>query len=216
MAVQDTVTIPKYHTQDLTGPASYASPGIVVDMSTTFAFLRYVEPAITTVGNLPPCKYEITLNDNQGTYAMGKATIKLMRDRYDKQANGAGEMDITGKPSGVTVRTVKFATAESTNSPHTHSIDHDHPSATSGTPTAGGDGVNAALGLPAISTHTHTVDVAAFTGSTPSSGQHTHDRSFEYDHNHSVTTTSTRMTATEISNGTNLSTTVWKLLVIGD
>jgi hypothetical protein len=57
---------------------------------------------------------------------------------------------------------------------HTHAIDHDHPSFTSGAPSAAVD--NTALGADraATDTHTHSIDVPAFTGTSGAGSSHTH------------------------------------------
>lgn len=211
MAVIDNINNVKVSAGNVSGPASYATGGFELDLSATFSFLGSLELAVETLGSLMPVEYEITLNRNSsGAFAQGKAMIKLTRVRYDKATIG----NVSGNPGGTTVQASKTATGTTTGSSHTHAIDHNHPSVTSSTPTAGGDGVNAAIGQPAISTHTHDVDLANFTGNSGSQ-THTHDRSFEYDHNHSNTQTSTNGTATEVASTTNLSTTTWRYFAIG-
>lgn len=212
MAVQDTINNKDVATGNVSGPASYAAGGFVLDLSATFSTLEFLEMAVTTIGpNLPSFHLEIALNRDATGFAQGKALIKVMRDRYDKATAG----NVSGEPGGVSVRAAKFATGETTGSAHTHSIDHDHPITTSSTPVAGGNGVNSGVGGIAIADHTHDVDVAAFAGSTPSDGTHTHDRSFEYDHNHSVTNVQTTSTSVEITAGTDLSGTTWRFLGVG-
>ena len=212
MAVLDNINNVKASAGNISGPASYATGGFLLDLSATFSTLGSVELAIETLGSLMPVEYELTLNkDLSGVFAPGKAVIKLTRARYDKGTIG----NVSGQPGGVTIQASKTATGTTTGSSHTHAIDHDHPSTTSATPTAGGtNGVNSALGQPAISTHTHDVDIAAFVGSSGAS-THTHDRSFEYAHDHSNTQTSTNNTATEVASTTDLSGTTWRYFAIG-
>ena len=213
MSVSDIVTVPFIVYGNVSGPASYATGGFQLDLTASLSFIRYLSLEIETIGSLASDEYEVILNqDTTGTFAPGKATIKLLRDRYDKFSIGA----VSGNPGGTTVQASKTATGTTTGSSHTHTIDHDHPSTTSSAPTAAGAGVDAAAAQPAVAGHTHTVDIAAFTGSS-ATGTHTHDRSFEYEHGHAIgTVTDTAVSLVEVANATNLSTTTWRYLAVGD
>lgn len=212
MATTDTINNKKIDTGNVSGPASYSAGGFVVDLSSVFSTLEFIELSVTTIGaNLPPFHLEIQPNRDSSGFSQGKALVKVMRDRYDKATVGV----VSGNPGGTSVQAAKAATANTTGSSHSHSIDHDHPQTTSSTPVSGGNGVNSAVGQPGISDHVHLVDVAAFVGNTPSDGTHAHDRSFEYDHNHSVTNTETTSASVEITAGTNLSGTTWRYFGVG-
>lgn len=211
MSVQDTVTVPKIVYGNKSGPASYATGGFELDLTADFRFIDFLTVEIETNGSLVPSRFRYTRNqDTAGAFAPGKAVIKIMREQYDKLTFG----NVSGLPGGVTAQSVKFAAATTTGSGHTHSIDHDHPSATSGTPNAAGGSVGAAIGGAAHSEHTHTVDIASLTG-TSGSQTHTHDRSFEYDHDHSLTETTTDTALAEVSATTNLSTSTLRYFAVG-
>ncbi len=211
MAVSDTGTGAKTYAASVSGPASYAAGGFLVDFSSQFTHLGYLEPLVVTRGVLPSVQYEITLNRNlAGTYSPGQAVVKVMRDRYDRAVNGA----VSGNPASTTVQAALTAAATTTGSGHTHSMNHDHPSTTSTVNTTGGAAVVSAGGGPALLSHTHTVDLANFTGST-ASATHTHNREFEYDHDHPLTTADTVYAYTEIAAATNLSGGTWKMLAGG-
>jgi hypothetical protein len=209
-AILDTVTIPIIATGSVTGPASYVTGGFLVDLSASFSFLRFLsiyDEAGTTADDI-----EVILNqDTTGAFAPGKAVVKVMRDRFDKATIG----NVSGQPSGVTVRASKFATGETPPSGHFHNIDHDHPSATSSAPVSGGGGVDAVALGSNIYTHVHSVDLDPFSGTTPAGGGHTHDRSFEYHHKHSFSVTETNATIVEYSAGTNLALN-WRYFAVGD
>lgn len=213
MSVSDTVTVPFIIYGDVSGPASYATGGFQLDLTASLSFIRYLSLEIETIGSLASDEYEVILNqDTTGTFAPGKATIKLLRDRYDKFSIGA----VSGNPGGTTVQASKTATGTTTGSSHTHTIDHDHPSTVSGSAVAGGAGVDAAAAAAAVAAHEHNVDISNFTGSS-ATGTHTHDRSFEYAHGHSVgTVTDTAVALTEVAAATNLSTTTWRYMAVGD
>lgn len=213
MAVSDTVSNKKIVTFDKSGPASYAAGGFEVDQSAQFAFLHYLSLIQTASGGtIGAYHFVLALNtDSTGAFAQGKARVKVMRDRYSRSTFGNAQ----NAPSGVTVEVNAVAAGTSTGSSHTHAIDHDHPSTTSSAPTAGGDGVDAALGQPAIAAHTHAVDIANFTGSS-GANTHAHDRTFEYTHGHGLTNTVTNTTRVEVAAGTNLSGYTWRCMAVGD
>lgn len=214
MATSDTVYVPKMVAGNFSPPSSYTTGGVLLDLSADFSFLNALKLDVETLGVLMPVIQVHTYNsDLAGAFAQGKAVIKFMRCRYDKTTVGA----VASLPGGVTAQSAKFAAGTTTGSSHTHSIDHDHPSTTSGVviPQGGaGNNPDAAVGGPDLVGHTHTVDIAAFTG-TSGAATHTHDRSFEYDHDHSITTTETAGVLTEVANGTDLSATVFRYLAYG-
>lgn len=214
MSVSDTVVIPFIVYGNKSGPASYATGGFELDLTASLSFIRYLSLEIETVGSLASDEYEVICNqDTTGAFAPGKATIRLLRDRYDKFSIG----NVSGNPGGTTVQASKTATATTTGSSHTHTIDHDHPSTASSVSTAGGAAVDSgAGGATSMVNHTHTVDIPAFTGSSAAE-THAHDRSFEYEHNHTVgTQTDTAASLVEVANATNLSTTTWRYYAVGD
>lgn len=213
MAV-DTVTIPLIFTGNVSGPASYATGGFLLDLTASLSFVRFLSLEIETVGSLASDEYEVILNqDTTGAFAPGKATIKLLRDRYDKFSIG----NVSGNPASTTVQASKTATGTTTGSAHSHSINHDHPSAETFSAIAGGTGVDSAVGAAAVVGHTHTIDIPAFTGTSSTSETHTHNRSFEYAHSHAVgTVTDTAVALTEVSAATNLSTTTLRYFALGD
>lgn len=213
MSTSDTVTIPFIVYGNVSGPASYATGGFELDLTASLSFIRFLSLEIETIGALTSDEYEVILNrDDAGAFAPGVATVKLLRDRYDKTTLG----NVSGQPGGVTVQASKTATGTTTGSGHTHTMNHDHPSTTSSVPTAVAPGVDAAAAMAAVDEHTHAVDIANFSGST-ASATHTHDRSFEYEHGHAIgTVTDTAVSLTEVANATNLSTTTWRYMAVGD
>ncbi len=208
----DTTTGAKVKAYSVAGPASYQLGGFLLDASADFSWLGYADCQISVLGVLGPCEFEVLLNrDLSSVEAYGKATIKVVRGRYDKATMGA----VSGNPASTTVQGAKTATATTSGSSHTHTFDHDHPSVVSATETASGAlGVNLATGGGNMANHTHTFDVPAFTGSTTAT-THTHDRSFEYDHSHSRTEGSVAVAAAEVANATNLSTCTFSILLYG-
>ncbi len=211
-AVADTTTGAKVKVYNVSGPASYATGGFLLDASADFSWIGYVDVQITAPGVLGPIQTEFLLNrDLSSVEAYGKATLKLVRGRYDKATMGAP----AGNPAGTAVQAALFAAATTTGSSHTHTIDHDHPSVTSATETAAGTlGVNLAAGGGNMVGHTHNFDVPAFTGSS-AAATHAHNRSFEYDHSHNKTEAAANISAIEVANGTNISTTTFAVLVYG-
>lgn len=213
MPTLDTTTVPKIKAITVNGPSSYATGGFTADFSADFSFVRSVRLSIETRGSLATDEYEVTAynQDSSGVSSPGKCVIKLQIGKYRKTTVSS----VDPQPAGITVQAAKTATGTATGSSHTHTIDHDHPSTETGTPTNAGNNTNAAAGGVAYAGHTHTVDIGNFTGSSGAS-THTHDRSFEYDHTHSLTFSTENVTMSEVASGTNLSTTVWRALVIGD
>lgn len=214
MPTLDTVTVPKIKAVNLSGPSSYTTGGFTADFSADFSFVRSVRLVIETRGNLVSDMYEVTAynQDNTGAFAQGKCVIKLNKDMYDKMTMG----NVSSQPGGVTVQASKTSTGTTSGSSHTHAIDHNHPSVESGAvATAQLANWNTAVGGGPLAAHTHTFDLDNFTGSS-GANTHTHARSFEYAHTHPITQAETNVTITEVANATNLSTTVWRALVIGD
>lgn len=212
MSVSDSVTVPIVTYGNVSGPASYATGGFLLDLSATYSFIKFLSIEIETPGTILSDEYEIALNqDTTGAFAPGKAVIKLLVDKYDKMSVG----NVSGNPASTTVEASKTATATTTGSSHNHTMNHDHPNTTSSTPTASGVGVATTVGGIAQTTHTHDVDVAAYTGNT-SSDTHTHNRSFEYDHSHGTTSGLSDITPVEPTVGTNFSTVTWRYFAVGD
>src|SRR3990167_2084443 len=159
--MSDTVVIPFIVYGDKSGPASYSTGGFELDLTASLSFIRYLSLEIETIGSLASDEYEVVCNANSsGVFTPGVATIKLLRDRYDKFSIG----NVSGNPASTTVQASKTTTATTTGSSHNHTIDHDHGSQNTGTPTAAGAGVDAVIGGPNIAGHIHSAHIAAFTG----------------------------------------------------
>ena len=207
----DTITGAAVATGNVSGPASYATGGFLLDLSADLSSLGFLDLVPTTVGVLPPCHLVFTLNrDLSGAFAPGQAVVKIMRDRYNKASVG----NVSGNPASTTVQAAKAAAGTTTGSSHTHTMDHDHPNTTSSVNGTGGGAVVALAAGVALSAHTHDVNVANFTGNTAAS-THTHDRSFEYEHDHPVTQAASNAISTEIAAATDLSGTTWRFYAIG-
>ncbi len=211
MAVLDTITGARVAAGDISGPASYATGGFLLDLSATFSTLGFVDLSVETLGTLMPVHYVFTLNkDLTGANAPGKCVIKVMRDRYDAMTVG----NVSGNPASTTVQASKTATGTTTGSSHDHAMNHDHPIATSGAMSAAGGAVVALAAGVQLVGHTHTVDVASFTGNTTAT-THAHDRSVEYEHNHAPTVAETNAASVEVAAATNLSGVTWRYLASG-
>lgn len=185
------------------GPSSYPTGGFVVDLSSTFSSITSfgLTPQKGNRGSLPFGREEFILNSPSA----GKVTVKLQGYQYSRVSS----LDnITGQPSGVTIQAASGSKV-SADTTHTHDMTHDHAAQASAAMTAAGAGVDTdALGQ-ALDAHTHSVDVPsqAFTSGAGSSHDHT-DNSL-YDHTHSTTYTVTNVSAAEVTNATNLSTTTF-------
>lgn len=209
MTTLDVATGCSVKTYTVTGPSSYATGGFLVDGSTDFTWLGFIRPIITTVGSLPPVEFEILLNvDLAGAEALGKGVVKLVRRRYDLPTIGA----VSGQPGGVTVQS-SLSSNTTTGSSHTHSYDHGHGTITSGAMVQGGAGSTAAVSPDALG-HTHNITVASV-AKTSGTSTHTHTRPFEYAHRHSFTQADAAIDLVEVANGTNLSSTTFKVMVYG-
>jgi len=203
-----TVTYNQYvYADKVVGPSSYPTGGFVIDCSVTVSSLNFLKLALDTLGNLPCCRVDVTLNSP----ANGKATVKLLKLLYTRVASFG---NVQSQPAGVTIQTASGQTSSSESS-HTHAIDHDHPSFTSAAPTASGGSVNLNAVGPNMSTHTHTLDLPNFTGTSGAGSSHNHTDNTLYDHRHVETHTNTDFTETEVSNGTDLSGTIWNVFATG-
>lgn len=193
-------------TDELVGPASYATGGFV--FSSGLGALSYFALEIKTVGpNLPPCHFEYTLNSP----GAGDVTIKIMRHQFDRTPSLSS---VTGLPAGVSSAAASGQTYDN-ESAHTHNMDHNHGAVTSGTNDLVGGGTPLDLTGPInISSHTHSFDVPNFIGNTGSGLAHTHTWSNLYQHQHSVTNTQTNETSVELANLTDLSGTTFNYLAI--
>ena len=210
----DRVTGLKIKSYSITAPASYATGGFLVDATADFNSIGFMSVGVLIRGSLPACSYEMLHDmDLSSVEAFGKGVVKIVTGTFDKASMG----NVSGEPGSVGVRSSKFAAANSTGSAHTHTMNHDHPSVTSGNEsTAGTLGVLLAAGGGNMRNHNHVFDVASFSGSTDSAGStHTHDRSFEYEHSHGNTQAATDITLGELANGTNISTTIFMVTVYG-
>jgi hypothetical protein len=84
-----------------------------------------------------------------------------------------GASSYTGTQTAAANGTISGSTAS--ESGHTHSIDHDHPSVTSGGPGTGLAAVSPGSGyLVAHSLHTHDVDLPAYSGTSGAGSSHSH------------------------------------------
>lgn len=182
------------------GPSSYTTGGFTI--STTLSSLNFFDTTLE-VEDSDLKSYRIVIT--RDSPSSGSAKVKLMRKQYDKLTDiGA----VSGLPSGVTARATSGGTYD-TNT-HNHSINHDHAAQTVGNITTAGVGVNTTLGSGNYSNHTHSFDVPAITETSGNETNHTHTLNNIYDHQHSLTNTQTTATLSELPNGTNLSTAVFR------
>lgn len=192
------------------GPSSYPTGGFVIDLSKTYSSLNSIDLVVKkgSRGNLPSVQYEIAYNSPSA----GKATVKLMRKRFDRTSTVG---NITGQPAGVTIQAASGVSSGAPNVSHTHSVAHDHGSFTSEGPTNSGGVVELNAVGPNVLSHTHTIDIPNLTQTSTSESTHTHVDNSIYQHSHSITQTVTNYTSVELSNATNLSTTVWYVAATG-
>lgn len=191
------------------GPSSYATGGWVIDLSTFLSSVGFAQlvTVLGSRGNLPAADLHVDLD----TPTAGKVTVKVMRRRYDRvSAYG----NVTGQPAGVTVAAASGQTTGS-EAAHTHSSTHDHASFTSAGPTSGAGQVLLDVVGAQQETHTHTLDLPSLAGTSGAGTSHNHTDNSIYAHNHGSTHSATNMASTELAAGTNLSTTRWRLLVVG-
>lgn len=192
------------------GPTSYPTGGFVVDLSKTFSSLTFFDNPVVKKGLrgvLPAVRYEIVLNSPTA----GKATIKIIRKRYDRTSTVG---NVTGQPVGVTVQATS-GVASSSESAHTHSIDHDHASQSSTSATVGAGQVLLDAVGPNLSTHLHNIDIPNLTGTSGAGTAHNHTDNSIYQHQHSITQTSTIYASSEMPSTTNLSATTFYICASG-
>lgn len=205
----------KFEYGNVSGPASYASGGFVLDLSARFTSLAWFDLALEVPGSLPDCRFEIARNSPSA----GKATIKLVRARYDK-ADAVG--NVSGQPGGVTVQGTSGATVAA-EAAHTHgpgSIAADNESAhthVEGSTTASsldfmGSGD---AGIPGQTTAGGSAHGHTLTGTSAAGSSHLHADNNIYQHGHAQTATQTDAALVEVAAATNLSTTTWRYLALG-
>lgn len=191
---------------DVSGPASYTTGGFVLDLSGSLATLTFVGLTLAVAGVTVPLTVEVTRNSPSG----GKATIRLLRVRYDKLTSVD---NVSGQPAGVTVQAASGATTAS-EATHTHDVTHDHPAVTSGGPSAISGSVVGVVQV-ASNAHTHDVDVPSITVTSAAGSSHAHVDDNLYQHQHTNTQTQTDAVLVEVGAGVNLSTITWRYLAIG-
>lgn len=193
-------------TVQATGPASYATGGMVV--TTGLASVGGASVVVDTAGGLMPVEVEVAVN----APGAGQVTLRLLRRRYDK-LTGVGNM--TGLPAGITAGTVSGGVTDA-DTGHVHALDHDHAAATSAAMSASGAGTPVDVTGPLnIGTHTHSFNPPAHTGNTGPDGTHTHTFNSLYEHQHTVTQTATDTTLSEVPAGTDLSGATLTILAVG-
>lgn len=193
------------------GPSSYATGGIVVDLTKTYSSVNHFSWTVKTRGaNLPGCSYIYLLNSPVD----GKVTVKIMHKRYN-EAVFIDFINAGSQPTGITIQATS-GVASSSESVHTHSIDHNHASFSTGAASnAGAEALLDVLGPSVGTTHTHTFDLPNFTGTSGAGSSHNHTDNSIYAHQHSLSYTETDYLAVELANATNLSGTEWTLMATG-
>src|SRR3990167_906275 len=192
------------------GPTSYPTGGFVIDLTKTFSSINFFDNPVVkkgSRGSLPAVRYEITRNSPTA----GKVTVKIVRKRYDRTSTVG---NVSGQPVGVTVQ-ASSGVASSSESSHTHSIDHDHAAFTSGAASTGAGQVLLDVLGPSLSTHTHTLNLANLTGTSGAGTSHNHTDNSIYEHTHNITQTSTSYASSELPNATNISTTIFYICAHG-
>lgn len=97
---------PKVLVGSIVGPASYAVGGFVIDLSASASQIDFLGIEVETIGpNLPPCQLVIARN----TPANGKATLKVLRHRYDRAS--LGDASAQNPPAGVSLAAASGQTA---------------------------------------------------------------------------------------------------------
>lgn len=192
------------------GPASYDSTnGWVIDLSATYSSLNSLRLALKkgTRGNLGIGRWEVVLNSP----IAGKATISFFKHRYDRiTAFG----NVQNQPGGVTVAAAS-GQVTSSETAHTHGINHDHASFNAGSPNNAGAAVTLDVLGPNMSTHTHSLDLPALVGTSGAGTSHNHTDDSIYQHWHHPNITLTNPVLTEITNATNLSASTFYVLASG-
>lgn len=193
------------------GPASYATGGFVVDLSATFSSLNSVKLAVKkgSRGSLPGGRLEYLLN----TPTAGKVTVKVQKYQFTL-LSAIG--NVQGQPVGVTVQGASGAVT-SAEAAHIHTIDHDHSSAASSAATNTGAAVNSALTTlnQNVGSHTHSVNLPNLPVNSGAGSSHTHADNNVYQHQHSASLAATNLSSAEVSNATNLSTTLFYGIATG-
>src|SRR3990167_2708148 len=192
------------------GPTSYPTGGFVIDLTKTFSSINFFDNPVVkkgSRGSLPAVRYEITRNSPTA----GKVTVKIVRKRYDRTSTVG---NVSGQPAGVTVQATA-GVVSSSESTHTHSIEHNHGSFTSATPSLGGAEVLLGLSVENNTTHTHTLDIPNLTGTSGAGTSHNHTDNSIYQHQHAITQTSTNYASSELPNATNISTTTFYICAHG-
>lgn len=194
-----------------TEDTSYPTGGFVVDLTKTFSTINFLDSPVVKKGsrgaNLPAVRYEITRNSP----IAGKATIKIVRKRYDRTSTVG---NVSGQPVGVTIQAAS-GVASSSESSHTHAIDHNHTSFSSTAASVGTGQVLLDVLGPSLADHTHTLDLPNLTGTSGAGTSHNHTDNSIYEHSHAITQTSTSYASSELPNGTNLSGTTWYMCAHG-
>lgn len=207
MSVSDTVHNLQVVTLSVTGPVSYATGGFLVDPTADISWLGFMAVGFTA-GTLPGHEFEIVCNqDLSGAEAFGKGVVKIVKHQNSQASVG----NVSGNPGGTTVQSALTANTAST---HTHTLNHDHGSVTSGAMSPGGAGSNAGTSPDALN-HTHVFTIPALTATSAAGGSHAHDRAFQYSHTHPVTSAASDISIAEVANGTNLSTVTFKVICFG-
>lgn len=193
------------------GPASYPTGGFVIDLSKTFSSLNSLDLVVkkgSRGANLPAVRYEIVL-DSPGA---GQATVKIVRKRYDRTSTIG---NVSGQPAGVTIQAAS-GVVTSSESAHTHGMDHDHASFSSAVPSQTGAAVLLdALGNAGLLNHTHALDLPAFVGTSGAGTSHNHVDNTIYAHVHVIVEANTNYASSELPNATNLTGTTFYLAANG-
>lgn len=191
------------------GPSSYATGGFEVDLSAFLTSINYADLVVKkgARGVLPAVDVLPQLNSSSA----GKVKFKLMRRRYNRVSSVG---NVQGQPAGVTVQ-ASSGVASSSESSHTHAIDHNHASFASAAASTGAGQVLLDVLGPSLATHTHTLDLPNLTGTSGAGTAHNHTDNSIYQHQHAITQVATNLANVEIANATDLSATTFYLLVTG-
>lgn len=188
-----------------TGPSSYSTGGMVLDLTATYASLNAVKLLVKkgSRGSLPAGNLRYALNSPTA----GKVTIVISQHQFEK-ATSIG--NVANQPAGVTVQASSGVTTSSESS-HTHDITHNHGSAASSAATNTGAAVNAALTAlnQNVGSHTHAVDPPNLVATSGAGSSHNHVDNNIYAHTHTNSYTATNVSRIELANATNISTTTW-------
>ncbi len=187
--------------------STYATNGFTIDLRSTFSSINHFRMVPKTIGSLPNVQYRFHLN-NPGN---GRLKVELYLKSYDRLSSIG---NVQNQPSGVTVQAASGATSSSESS-HTHAIDHNHASFTSGNNVAAGAGVLDQVLGTSIGTHTHDLDLPNLTGTSGAGSSHSHADNSIYAHTHVETRATTDATRTEMANGTSLSSVTWLFMASG-